>query len=217
MVDNRVQQEFAHGNGENPHGRTNGEFLQEHDRHEQDHQQTQGVGQDTRQGRHEQFGERGNNGRLFLPFCLAILLIIAFMHLDGVADRPGGDKERNDEGEGVEAEADHLDKSQPPNGRYDTGQSGSQRPSDIVKIPVQQQPQQHRRCQKNDVDLLGVEIHPAVQRGLTGQINPRVVVLIRFNHRAPDFLKQSSIIEPLLDKGGIQQGGFFVQRNQHAV
>ena len=210
MVDDRVQQELAHGNGENPHRRTNGELLQEHNGHEQDHQQTQGIGQDTRQGGHEKLGKRGNNGRLFLPIRLAILLIIAFVHLDGVADRSGGDKEGNDEGEGVEAEADHLDKSQPPNGRDDTGQGGPQRPADIMKIPVQQQPQQHRRCQKNDVDLLGVEIHPAVQGWLTGQINPRVVILIWFNDRAPDFLKQSSIIEPLLDKGGVEQGGLFV-------
>ena len=217
MVDDRVEQEFADRDRQNPDRGADGQFLQQHDGDEQDDEQPQGVGHDAGQGGHEQFGERGHDGRLLPAAGLAELFVVPLVHLHRVADRARGDEERDHQRERVQAEADQRDEAESPDRGDHAGQGRTQGAAHVAEIGVQQQPQQHGGRNEDDVHLLGVEIDPAVQRRLAGHVDARILVLKRVDHRPLDFLEQAPVVEPLLDEGRGQQRGSFVQRDQHPV
>ena len=78
---------------------------------EQDDQEAERIRHDPGKRGDEQLGERGDDGGMFLPICLSVFFVIAFMHLHGMADRPCRNEKGNDEGEWVQAKSDNSDKS----------------------------------------------------------------------------------------------------------
>ena len=139
------------------------------------------------------------------------------MHLHRVTDCPRRNKKRDDQGQGIKAKTNHLDKPESPNSRYNSSNSRPQCATDVVKIQIQQDPHQHGRGQKDPIHLLAVIIHPAVQGGLSGNMNDRVVIAERLDDRSHHLIKQALMINPALDKCGLQQRRFFIQRDQDAV
>ena len=56
----------------------------------------------------------GDDGLALIPALTFVLLVVAVVHLDGVADRTRGDQERHHEDERIEREADQVDEPEPP-------------------------------------------------------------------------------------------------------
>ena len=113
-VHDRVQQHLGDGDRQDPPRRCDRQLLQHHDRHEDDDEHPERVGDDAREGRHEELGERRDDCAALVPAALLEFLVVPVVHLDRVTDGAGGDEERHDQHQRIEGEADDMDESHPP-------------------------------------------------------------------------------------------------------
>ena len=126
---------------------------------------------DARERRHEQLGERRDDGLALVPAVRLELLVVAVVHLDGVAHGTRRDEERHHQHQRIEREADQMDEAEAPERGDHAGDRRPQRAAPVVEVHPAQHPLDAVGDDEDAEHVTGVAVHPAVEPRLAGDVD----------------------------------------------
>ena len=119
--DDRVQRHDAHEDRDDPERAEDRELLDDRDARHEEREDRQAVGEERDHRRRIDLRVRLDD-RLVLVAEPAVLLVVALHRLHGVRVGAGGDEERDDEHERIEAEPPEPAEPEPPDGRQEAAE-----------------------------------------------------------------------------------------------
>ena len=213
IVNDRVQQQLAHDDRRNPERCGDREPLQKDDRHEQDHEHAERVGENSRQRRDEQLRKRGED-RAILVAQPVVLFVIPIVHLHRMAYRSRGYQERNHEHQRVERESDQADEAEAPDRADDAGDGRPQRAAPVEKVKVQKRPHRDHGNKEDSENLRRIVVNPSIEDRLAAVVDPDRGVALGLHHDAADLIEDAAVVETRFEEAALDYRRLVIDRHE---
>ena len=197
--------------GERPETAVVGEFLDQRNRGDRQHEDAARVADDAGHAGQEQVAQAGEGGLLLILGHFQFLEI-ALDHLHRVTDRAGGNQQRNDQNQRIEVEPPEPDPAHAPDGLDGGADHRHQHAVQPAEIDDERQDHAGAGEAEDQKQFVGVVPDPAFQGRLTGHVHLRVVVLY-LGADAGDLALDFPIVEPVFVEPGQHQRGLAVLRD----
>ena len=196
---------------ERPEAAVVGEFLDQRNRGDRQHEDAARVADDAGHAGQEQIAQAGEGG-LLLVLGHFQFLEIALDHLHRVTDRAGRDEQRNDQNQRVEVEPPEPDPAHAPDGLDGGADHRHQHAVQPAEIDDERQDHAGAGEAEDQEQFVGVVPDPAFQGRLAGHVHLGVVVL-DLGADAGDLALDLPVVEPVFVEPGQYQRGLAVLRD----
>ena len=201
----RMEGDDADEDRDDPERGEDGDLLNQRDRRDGDHEQADTVGDDARHRRLEKMRVRHHDGfvAIFQP---VELFVVPIHRLDRVAQGAGGEKDRDDEHERIEVEAEKGRHPETPDARQNSGEDRDPYAGPGSKVGIEEERERKQRQSEDVQELGGVLEDGCIQPRKSGDVDRVVGVFLRrlqLHHPVVEVAE----VERLLPEAGIDDGG----------